>query len=447
MRPSLIVVLLAGVVLGACREADAPLGNGRLFVDSDPQGGRIFVDNEDTGLVTPDTVTELGSLRDVRVELDSGGVRYRYTARVLVEPNEVTTLTGPLMARCVQVSSSSCSPTVASHTVAGLRFLTSATGALFNGNAGTPGLTWPASSTDGYSVAGTPSFAGTHQGQPAALNPYDQFYLAGRPAPVRVQAGGNLELVQTTWVVPPLEEQGVNAPRGLEVRQYVVASDATPGVVVVELRYRNISTEPLYRILDAGIAAGGTTWQNAYIGLALDPDIGAAADDWVSYDPALDAVYAYDSNFTEGSFTNATAPGLLGLRVLRAPPGTDVVLNTWEALRDWSAATTSQATGYGMLSGTTVFAPDHPGTQVGYLPEAAGDLRIVASAGPLELAPGDSASIVLAIAVAAPQTGTFTPGVATAPGNPDDTGRPLHAVAALLRERLIAAEALLSLLP
>ena len=70
----------------------------------------------------------------------------------------------------------------------------------------------------------------------------------------------------------------------------------------------------------------------------------------------------------------------------------------------------------------------------------------MATVGPLRLAPGDSARIVLAVALAPPAPGTFTSGTNIPPGNPDDTGRQMYRVVALLRERLAEAETLLPLL-
>ncbi|HSJ14293.1 MAG TPA: PEGA domain-containing protein [Longimicrobiales bacterium] len=448
MRAKLLVALLAVTALGACREPDAPLGTGRLFVSSDPQGGRIFIDGQDTGQLTPDTVFDLSSVRDVRVELEAAGSTYRYTARVLVLADQVTEVHGPLMARCAQAVSTACSGFTTFHTAAELQFATSSIGALLTGSGSNPGVVWPPNGTDAYNAAGIPLFAARVGGAVVALGAYDHRYLAGRPAPAISASGGTLRVAQPTWIVPPIDDQGVAVPRGIEVRQYVIASDAVPGVVLIELWYHNISALPLYATVDGGPGSAGITWEDAYIGLGLDPDIGNADDDWVSYDPDLDAVFTYDAAFSEPAFGAApAAPGLVGLRVLRVPAGAGIVLNAWERQRDWVAGTLGQTSGFGMVSGTSSFSPDHPGTQIGYLPPAPHDSRILAAAGPIRLAPGDSASIVLAYVVAAPQPGTFTSGEQVAPGEPADTSRPLYAIAELLRERLVAAEALLPLLP
>lgn len=449
MKNEWIVALLTCAALAGCREPDSPLGSGSLYVSSDPQGGRILVDGEDTGLVTPDTVHNLISRRDIRVELDVDGVTYGFHAEALVTRDEVLTIHGPLMAVCSDVGSTSCNRLLDYHTAADLRFSTSATGALLSGGSTNDGVVAPATSGDRYSSSGMPVFGALVSGVPVATHVYDQDYATGRPALTRSQAGGVLRLEQRMWILPPPVHQATVTVRGIEVRERVIASDAHPGILLIELQYRNITDDELYQTADAGVPSAGIAYQSAYLGYALDPDIGDAGDDQSSYDPDLDAVYTYDAAFIEGNFSASTAPQLVGLRVLRAPPGTAVVLNTWEGGlgRDWGAGTQSQQNGYGVLSGAPVFSPDYPGTEIGWVPSTPHDTRIVATAGPLNLAPGDSATIVIAVALAPPGAGTYTSGQEVAPGDPTDTGRPLHALAATLRQRLAEAELLLPLLP
>jgi hypothetical protein len=70
-------------------------------------------------------------------------------------------------------------------------------------------------------------------------------------------------------------------------------------------------------------------------------------------------------------------------------------------------------------------------------------MRVSVTAGPLTLAPGEQAEIVLAVAFARPASGTYQSGTLVAPGDPFDTNRALYSIAALLRERMVAAQALL----
>lgn len=80
---------------------------------------------------------------------------------------------------------------------------------------------------------------------------------------------------------------------------------------------------------------------------------------------------------------------------------------------------------------------------IGYAPTAPDDYRILASAGPLRLAPGDSATLTVAVVIAEPQPGTFVSGQAVTPGDPLDPNRQILQVAEGLRQLAIAAEELL----
>lgn len=451
---------IALAVLGAtgCREDDGPLdgtGAGTLVVLSSPSGGRISIDGRTTGGVTPDTIFGVSGLRQVLVELDTAGIVYRYNAQVVVTGSEPTVLNGPLMARCQQQVTTCARAYHDEHVVGTTRFITNALGPVFLENAAGGGLYWPAQSSNSYMSTTTPVFAGVWDGLAVSTGVYDTEYFAGRPAPRTDQlAGGPVAIQQHTWILPPVSALPLAVARGIQIEERLFASPAVEGVFLLELTYRNISRDPLYHIVDSDpeVVAQGVTWTDAYIGLALDPDIGAADDDWMSYDESLGAVYAYDAAFLEGGFsTQQSSPALVGVRVLRAPAGAGTVLNGWTNVTqgttgDWQAGTQSQVNGYGMLSGLSSYAPDHPGTLVGHLPGSAGDVRITATVGPLRLAPGESATAVFAIALGLPSAGTFTSGQVVPPGTPGDTGRPIHAVAANLRARLIAAEALLPLL-
>jgi hypothetical protein len=68
---------------------------------------------------------------------------------------------------------------------------------------------------------------------------------------------------------------------------------------------------------------------------------------------------------------------------------------------------------------------------------------MMVSAGPYALRPAEELTIVVAVALARPVTGTFTSGVPVGPGDPHDAGRPIMSVAAGLRARLTEAAALL----
>ena len=451
----LAVAALAG--LTGCREADGPLGGadaGMLVVLSDPAGGRIELDGRATGRVTPDTLRGTAGLHDVLVQLDTMQLRYRYAAQVVVPVDQPLTLNGPLMARCTATTIDCAAQFRLGYQLGNVRFAVNALGPLFLQAGAGEGLYWPASTENSYVSTATPVFGALWSGTAVSTGIYDTDFFAGRPVPSSFSSGGRFTLSQTTWILPPAAAMQFAVARGLEIRERLLTTTSEEGLFLVELKFRNITQDPLYALVDPAMTdVGGATFENAYIGLALDPDIGSVEqesdDDWASYDGEQATVYAYDAAFLVPGFTvNQNAPAMVGLRVVQRPAGTGVVLNAWtrQTASDWEGGTSTQAAGYGMLSGLQSYTPDQPGTLIGHLPVAAGDVRTVATVGPLRLAPGDSAAVVLAIALASPVAGSYTSGTVINPGNPADTARQLYAVAGLLRQRLAAAETLLPLL-
>jgi hypothetical protein len=121
------------------------------------------------------------------------------------------------------------------------------------------------------------------------------------------------------------------------------------------------------------------------------------------------------------------------------------VLNGWPSTisgqtGDWKAGTLTEPLGYSFLSGRLAYSPDNTDDTIGHMPGSTpSDYRMSVSAGPITLAPGDS---TLAVALADPAPGTFTSGTIISSGDPKTNDRPIMRVADLLRQRLIAAEAL-----
>ena len=445
-RTGVLLTLAALAPMAGCREGDGPadpsLTDARVYLKSEPAGARITVDNRETGQITPDTVPLRRGDRTIELQLDSAGLTYDYRFVLQVEQSDsVVEVEVPVGLQCVTPDGACFQAARRERAAAGLRFATSGVGSLFHWGGAGSGIFWPAASSNSYASSGMPVFAGIADGSPLALGMYDQPMLVGRPAPVVTQTGGLFRLQQHAWVLPPPSALVDPATvRGILIEQEVIGDAAVDGVLVVRLTFRNVSDDPLVHLYAPFIPPAAVTWTDAWIGFALDPDIGTATDDWLSYDPALNMVFAYDADF-EAPFAGVHAgqPGLLGLSVLEAPAGTDVVLNSWYQGFDWWAGRPGEESGYGMLSGTSVFAPDHQDRQVGHMPPTTGDLRMSVTAGPLTLAPGAEARIVIAVAIAPPVTGTFTSGVVMAPGDPFDTSRPLYQAAADLRAKITAA--------
>jgi hypothetical protein len=447
------ILLAAAALCGSCRDADAPTGprtgGARLFITSEPDGASIFVDGTDTRQRTPDTVAGFSGQHDIRVWLDSAGVTYEYNARVQVAGSDtvVRRLHGPLSRQCAfAFDLNDCYVRLHTYrTGGGIRFAVNPLGSIFLHDGTGSGAFWPATTSNSYMSGGIPVFAAQFDGNAVSVGPYDHGYLAGRPAPVSTEAAGRSTLQQTAWLVPPtFQLLQIATVHGIEIREEITTGEAVSDVILVRLTFRNVTATFEYLAIDPFTPEGGTTFTDAYIGLALDPDIGAADDDWLSYDPALDMVFAYDARFAESGFGgSASAPGLVGMRALRAPAGTTVLLNGWPSQGDWGAGTVSEGAGFGMLSGRAVFVPAHDDPRIGHLPAAPGDMRMAVTAGPLTLAPGEQAEIVLAVAFAPPVSGTYQTGTLVEPGDPLDTNRTLYSIAALLRERMLAAQALL----
>ena len=453
---ALSVIAAVVLIAGGCREADAPTGPGsagaRLYITSDPNGARILVDGRDTGRLTPDTVPGFTGEHEVQVRIDTLNTTYEYNVRVNVDRRDtvVNQLHGPLAVQCTFSSDfSPCYRRLHSyHTAAGLRFTTNTLGSVFLYDGQGQGALWPATTTNSYVSSGMPVFAALVGNVPIALGAYDHSYLAGRPQPRRTTTGARSTLTQATWVVPPTSaHQRMTTPRGLEITEAITTDDAVNGVVVIKLTFRNITGSSAYQLIDPFVTGSGITFTDAYIGMVFDTDIGEHRDDWLSYDPALDMVFAYDGRFAEPAFQGdgTIAPALVGVRALRAPAGSTVVLNGWAdggEGSDWTAGTITELAGFGMLTGRTAYQPSHPDPRIGHLPTVDADMRISVTAGPLTLAPGGSAEIVLAVGFAPPTAGTYQTGTLVAPGDPFDVNRAIYRIAGDLRARLRAAESI-----
>ena len=119
--------------------------------------------------------------------------------------------------------------------------------------------------------------------------------------------------------------------------------------------------------------------------------------------------------------------------MLDAPAGSTIALNAWPRGSDWNAGDGTERSGWYHFSGTRVrpeLAPaDIPGQHIGYAPNTPGDYRMSVSAGPLTLAPGESATISVAVILAFPTPGSFVSGQSIPPENPTVTNRPIQTIA------------------
>jgi hypothetical protein len=433
--------MLAALAFAACRESDQvvePGDNARLEVTSDPADADIFLDGNTTGKKTPDLLRDLIGQHEVLVRKDFSGFVYGYRATVDIKGDSLHRVHGPLTLPC---ASELCWNTNRRYRdVSTLKVSTIPNGALFYYDDGRvdpvpKGLYWPKGSINGYASIGLPliaALAGTRD--TLSLGIYDPRYLSGRPAPQVTETAERYTLRQTFWVLPPPEIAFIpNAVtiRGIEIEEELVGTSATNDVAFIKLTYRNVTNSASYRTMDPFVPSAGITYNWVYMGFALDADIGVAGDDMVTYDPALDMVYMYDADFQELTFPPGpnVAPGLIGLRLLDAPAGTTRVLNAWPSGMDWHSGETTERAGYGVLSGLRSVAPDLPGQQIGFAPTISGDYRMSVTAGPITLAPGETASITVAVILASPKAGTYNPGTTINPDNPSANGRVIQRIA------------------
>lgn len=454
MSRSFLLLLAPALLLGACREPDrptAPVIGAGLVVDSDPRGAQILLDGAPTQRMTPDSFFDLTTEPHLlQLRLDSAGLTYRAGGTILPTTDRVLRVLVPLLLEC---GAPPCS--TAYHSPGNVGFAVSATGPLLYLEGQGAGAVWPLASGNSYVSGAMPVVAGVSvgAGDTVALGPYDYAYTAGRPAPELHE--GAFRLTQSAWIIPPGDVRQTVRPtvRGLQVEEEILAGGPAPGSVVVRVTFRNITDQPAYQTLDP-LAIGGITYRDVWVGMAVDADVGASEDDLVTYFPDLDMAVTFDRDFRESGFSTdwRERPGLVGLRVLERPAGTSVRLNAWPRDLDWQAeglraisANRGQPerSGWRWLSATQTVLPDHPSAQIGHAPTAAADYRMSAAAGPLTLAPGEAATVTLAVVFAAPEPGTFTGGTAVPAGDPTDASRDIYRIGAGLRAEAVAAEGLL----
>ena len=441
--------LLALLVLAAACQDDgetlAPGENTRVEIISDPANADIYIDDANSGKKTPSTFFDLIGEHRIIVSMDRDGISYGYRTTIDVRGDSLHRFNGPLVYRCERSNQICKLSSARSRDFGKVRIYTQANGSLFMKSGQGEGLLWPIGTSNSYASTGMPLIAMiARTADTLALGIYDTDYLAGRPEPVFTSSATGTSLRQSTWIVPPTNVILSNAPtvRGIEVEEQLTSSPDS-NVIFVKLTFRNITNRDSYRAIDPVVPNNGMTFNQVYVGFGLDPDIGAFDDDMITYEPALDMVYAYDSNFREETFNavNAALPGLVGLKLVTPPSGaTAKALNAWPSSigtnsGDWHAGTPTERGGYSMISGLRSLPPDQPGQQIGHVPTMPTDFRIAVGAGPVTLAPGQETSITVAIIIAPPVPGEYTSGLVVPPGNPTDDTRQIRRIAATLIEK------------
>jgi hypothetical protein len=223
---------------------------------------------------------------------------------------------------------------------------------------------------------------------------------------------------------------------GLSVRTTYFLSSTIKDALLVRFDIENISTHPDYRRVNPEEPAGGHTLTNIFLVPTIDPDIGGVRsvggtvidetiDDNATVFPAESLLVAYEQNFNTQTFTQAyqASPGLVGMRLVQGPPGTEaraIILDAADTLT-WSTDPKEDAT-YRILAAGRAGADARctvRGT-VAFIcsPETPSNILMGWSVGPIaSLAPDQTTSITVAILLASPKPGSFLPGTAVAPQN------------------------------
>ena len=235
---------------------------------------------------------------------------------------------------------------------------------------------------------------------------------------------------------------------GLAVRSTYHIPPALQDAFLVRFDVRNITTDPDYRRVNSEEPVGGHTLTDMYLTPVIDPDIGDVApgaeggDDNVTVFPADSLLVGYDQAFQVNNFTEGwnVRPALVGVRLISGPAGTTAkaVLFDRPKAPDYEGAL-DERTSYRLLAagreGARTGCNDTQASVFLCSPETPHNPLMGWSVGPITLAPGQSTSLVIAIVLAAPKTGSFTSGTNVAPQNSDvaSTARPIYEIAEGLR--------------
>ena len=137
------------------------------------------------------------------------------------------------------------------------------------------------------------------------------------------------------------------------------------------------------------------TWEDAYIGFAMDPDIGDPANDLTGCFPDLNIGFAYSSDsLSDAEKVLEHPPGYIGIKFLDGPAKDPVTGQAkMSSFRRWTDDPNTDEMRYDVLSQDYYDLEDtNPH-----------DKRIFLSSGPFNLAYGDSTYFVVAICFAWPQ--------------------------------------------
>lgn len=249
---------------------------------------------------------------------------------------------------------------------------------------------------------------------------------------------------------------------GLEVKITYYLPQQFPNTLFARFDVTNISDQADYRRVHPQVPATGFTLQNVYLTPMLDPDIGnrvgnidEPGDDAATFFPAEGIAVAYDQNFFGRNWTAPyrSQPGLVGLKVVSTDAGAAKgVLFTEDSLLEWDERgeelNSHSVISAGRNGAALVAGCRDLNTALVCSSESPDDVRMGWSVGPIaSLAPGQTRTLTIAIALAPPAGGQFTSETNLNPGNTSeaslaDTNRPAYRVAGPLRDLMNQVSAL-----
>lgn len=189
---------------------------------------------------------------------------------------------------------------------------------------------------------------------------------------------------------------GGTDPLGIEVRHLTYAYDLpTPvgRVIIMDLEIEH---------------KGDQLLQDAFVGLALDTEIGFATDDVAGCDPDLEASFSYNGQDIDEIY--GVTPPALGVTLLEGPADLHASVD-WSPPEDPATARESYNYLWGMdrngdpvidpTTGleTTFWHSGDPMTGQGWLDNDPTDKRILLSVGPFDFAPGQTELVRVALLV------------------------------------------------
>lgn len=208
-------------------------------------------------------------------------------------------------------------------------------------------------------------------------------------------------------------DAGSTAPIGVEIRQTTFAFDRSDALGNVIFMKYQILYDP------ASVGQPALPFDNAYLSLWSDPDLGGSGDDYVGCDPAIGLGYCYNATNQDKAY--GSTPPAVGFDFFQGPtnsydlewpPGSGIVPETlpmtsfnkyingtdphsYQDTYNYMQGLTID--GDPLPNGTTFMHPDDPVAGGADLDTDPADRRFMMSAGPFQLMPGDTIEVIAAV--------------------------------------------------